>query len=304
MEILQVTLLGRVRITHDNWRTEVTMTREIQALLAYLLVHRNKIHSRETIAGVFWGERSQEKARGSLNTALWRLKKALEPDEVLAGRYLVNSHQGSVSFNRESQYWLDIETFETTINQSLISDFQRVEQHCVSNLENVLTFYNGDFLEGFYMDWILRERERLRTLYLKSLAYLLKYYQFHKCYEKAISYGQQILYLEPLREEIHRDVMRLYSENGQRVLAMQQYEICRSLLDRELNILPMKDTQELYLQTAKTQPGSVPTWPFQERIGYDQIIQQLKEAKLTIDLAKEKIEEAFQLISKYSPHHD
>src|SRR5688500_14067730 len=159
MGILQVALLGGVRLTHDNWQTEVTVTRDIQALLAYILLQRHKVHFREVLADLFWGEHSQERARGSLNTALWKLKKALEPKGIPAGTYLKNTQQGGVAFNRESQYWLDIEVFENETNRILACHIPVVEEGLIKNLERTLELYKGDLLEGFYKDWALRERE-------------------------------------------------------------------------------------------------------------------------------------------------
>ena len=83
----------------------------------------------------------------------------------------------------------------------------------------MLDLYKGDLREGCYRDWALREREQLRTLYVKSLIYLLKCYGFQDLHEKAITYGHQIPELDSLREEIHRGIMRLCLANGQRDLS-------------------------------------------------------------------------------------
>src|SRR5215211_217748 len=128
MSSLQIALFGCVRITHDNWLTEIRLTRDIQLLLAYLLLQRHRIHSREVLAGIFWGERTQEKLRGSLNTALWKLKKLLEPQGIPAGTYLISNHSHEVGFNQESQYWLDVEIFEEKTNYLLNSDWQKVNE--------------------------------------------------------------------------------------------------------------------------------------------------------------------------------
>ena len=56
MSILHVTLFGGVNVTHDDWSTEVIMTPDIQAFLAYLLLQRHRMHSREVLADIFWGE--------------------------------------------------------------------------------------------------------------------------------------------------------------------------------------------------------------------------------------------------------
>jgi len=305
MGILQITLFGGVRVTHNNWLTEeAKLTREIQALLAYILIQRHRVHSREVLAELFWGEHSQERARGSLNTALWKLRKVLEPEGIPAGTYLNNNHPGEVGFNMESQYWLDVEVFEEEISHALTCPFQSAEDKYIIDLEKLLALYKGELLEGFYKDWALRERERLRALYLKSLIYLLQYYGLHGRYEKAIAYGQQILDLDPLLEEIHRAIMRLYLENGQRALAARQYEICRLTLSKELDISPMKETQALYTQIRTKTDRSRLSTISNGQISFDQALLHLREASQTIDLAKEQIRQALQVIEKYSEHPD
>lgn len=302
MGILQVGLFGGVRASHTNWRTEIPLTRENQELLAYLLLQRHRVHSREILADIFWGEHSQQKARGSLNTALWKLKKALEPDGIPAGTYLKNSHAGEVGFNKDSQYWLDVEVFERGINPILSRPFETVDDSHLAELHKVLGLYKGDLLEGLYSDWALRERERLRSLYLKSLIFLLQLYAFRGVYERAIAYGQQILDLDPLREEIHREMMTLYVKNGQRALAVQQYEICRSILDKELGIAPMEDTQRLYAQTLNAIEANGSLVISGRQTDIEQAFKQLREASQTIEHAKEQIQQVLQLITQLSQH--
>jgi DNA-binding SARP family transcriptional activator len=97
MGILQVTLFGGIRITKNNWTTEIKIPREVQLLLAHLLIHRHRPRPREVVAGIFWGELGQERALASLSNTLWKLKKVLEPDGIPSGTYLVNTHYASGS---------------------------------------------------------------------------------------------------------------------------------------------------------------------------------------------------------------
>jgi DNA-binding SARP family transcriptional activator len=300
MGILKVVLFGSVRISHNDWLSEVIITREIQALLAFLILQPHRTYSREVLADVFWGEQSQEKARGSLNTALWKLRKALEPDGISPGTYLKTTHSGEVGFNKDSPYWLDVEVFEGGINQILAYSFQSVEESHVVNLKGVLELYSGELLERFYDTWVLSERERLNTLYLKGLIYLMQYYGFQRNYDDAITYAKQILKLDPLREEIHREMMRLYLANGQRTLALRQYEICRSLLAEEFGIAPMEDTQALYAQIFSKGDRGRSTVSASEQNSIDQALLQLREASKAIDIAKEQIQQALHLIAKFS----
>ena len=103
----------------------------------------------------------------------------------------------------------------------------------------------GDLLEGFYDDWALRERERLRMLYLDCLGTLLRRHSETGALEPALRCGRQILALDPLREDIHREVIRLHVRNGHRALALQQYESCRAALEEELGVEPMEETRAL-----------------------------------------------------------
>ena len=176
MSALQISLFGGVRIFHDGQPSPVKVTHTTQALLAYLLLQRHRSHCRVVLAGVLWGEHSEERARSCLSTALWRLRYALEPEGIPRGTYLVTMPTGEVGFNRESDYWLDVAVFEAQAGRVLARPVQVMEAADAVELEHALPLYAGDLLEGFYDDWALREQERLRGLYLNSLAQLMRYY--------------------------------------------------------------------------------------------------------------------------------
>ena len=249
MTVLHISLFGTVRISHSNPALSAgKSTHTIQALLAYLALERNRLHPREVLADLFWGDYDTIRARGCLNTALWRLRQVLEPEGIPGGTYLLTNDHGDVGFNRESQHWLDVEVFEESLRP-----FRNLPPHTISesqakDIENTLGLYSGDLLEGFYDEWALREREQLRRLYLTSLSYLMHYYKYHQDYERGLACGQKILQQDPLREEIHREMMRMYAESGQRSLVARQYEACRDALASELGVPPMEETQLLFQQ--------------------------------------------------------
>jgi len=227
------------------------MGRAVKALLGYLTLFRHRFHARGVLAGLFWAESSEERARNSLRTAIWRLRKVLEPATISKGTYVVTTPMGEVGFNRESNHRLDVAVFEHDSNQILAKHIKTLTAGDARNLENTMTLYNGDLLEGFYDEWALRERERFRSLYLKSQDHLLRYYSYHDAYEEGLACGWNILNIDPLREEIHREMMRLYYRSGQRARALQQYEGCRKILKTDLGVPPMDETRSLYSQIFK-----------------------------------------------------
>jgi DNA-binding SARP family transcriptional activator len=209
-----------------------------------------------------------------------------------------------VGFNTESQYWLDIEVFEEKSDRALTPPFQTVGDTHIADLEKTLELYKGDLLEGFYEDWVLRERERLQTLYIQSMIYLMQYYGFHGLFDKAIAYGQKILEVDPLREEIHREIMRLYWKNGQRAMSLRQYDICHRTLAEEFGVSPMEDTQALLIQIFTSGDSNRLPMISTKQTSLVQALEQLSKANRTIDLAKEQIQKALQLIANSSKFTD
>ncbi len=259
MSVLRVHLFGGVRVERDSLDGDLRLTRRVQALLAYLLL-QPRPHPREVLADLLWGEQDASRARSCLSTTLWRLRRALA-DGGYAENLLVTTPAGEVGIDRERGVWLDVATFEAEARRVMVQPPRAVAAADVSALENAIHLYTGDLLEGFYDDWALRERERVRSLYLSSLHYLLRYYQYRGDYARALTCGASILDLDPLREDIHRAVIRLHLAAGQRTLGLRQYDTCRRLLEEELGIDPMPETQQLLPLLVQTDPPDHPGPP-------------------------------------------
>jgi DNA-binding SARP family transcriptional activator len=95
-------------------------------------------------------------------------------------------------------------------------------------------------------------------------------------------------------------MIRLYWENGQRALAVRQYEICRVTLDKELGIAPMEDTQRLYTQILTGLDRSNSVMVSSKQTSIEHALQQIREASQSIDLAKAQIQQALLLITEAS----
>ncbi len=305
MSLLRISLFGGLRIAHDGRPSEVKVTRTLQAMLGYLLLQRHRSHPREVLAGLFWGDYTDERARNCLNTTLWRLRQVLEPEGIPRGAYLRAGSIGEVGFNLESNHWLDVAVFEEQVSGVLAQPVQTLEEAGVRELKNVLQLYSGELLEGLYDDWALRERERLRLMYLSGLEHLMHYYKLCGDYRKSQACGQQILYHDPLREEIHREMMRLYLESGQQAMAVRHYELCRDILAKELGIQPMEETQALYAQIVQlaghSQRQSTGTW---EQHSLQQALHQLHRTTETLDEARKRLQRALQFLERSAKDQD
>jgi DNA-binding SARP family transcriptional activator len=143
----------------------------------------------------------EAKARMNLSQALSHLRR-------LVGDHLSSTHQ-TVAFNRESDYWLDVDVFEARVNDTS-------GDASITALQEAVQLYRGDFLDGLYVRnapefemWILAQRARLRELALQALHRLIAHYteQGEDGRATAIDYTTHLLALEPWREEAHRQMI-------------------------------------------------------------------------------------------------
>ena len=299
--MLKIYLFGRIRLQHEQSPLDVKITPIVQALLAYLLVQPRRAYSRDALMELGWGDRPQDQARSCLNTALWRLRNILEPDGVQRGAYLLTGKAGDVTFNWDGDFWMDMDAFQAAARPILADGWEAVDERQAQLLEQVTQLYHGDLLEGLYYDWALEERERMRAIYLNCLSYLLHYYRAHDHLEQAIATGQKILRHDPLREEVHRDLISIFFQNGQRALAVQQYELCCTALQNELGIGPMPETRALYQQILTEAQGETTPVDPHSSVQPDELVQaaeRLNQILADLDAARHEIKRTLTLLKR------
>jgi DNA-binding SARP family transcriptional activator len=239
---LRIYALGRLCVFCDQTPLEFP-TKKAQDLLCFLLLHAGQTLERELIAEQLWPMRTPGKARRCLSTTLWRLRRTLECLDHANQPYLL-TERGTLAFNTTAPYSFDVQVFERQAAFGLAGPLPCAEAHHQA-LEEARELYRGDLLEGCYDDWCLAERERLQLLLLRVLKRLQRHCRLCGAFEAAISHGHRLLALDPLQEDVHRELMRCYVDAGQRSLAMEQFQRCRETLRRELQIEPMPETWQL-----------------------------------------------------------
>ena len=306
MAALTIFLFGNVQVYYDE--RPISLRPTAKSLLAFLILQQyqqphNPGQRREVLANQLWQEHDPNQARRCLSTTLWRLRRELEPAKIPQGTFLTTPTNGTISFNFASDHWIDVTEFEANVQQGLRHSFAAMTGTEASYLEKARQLYTGDLFEDCYGDWVYSERERLNLLYLNCLARLMRFYDREGNYEKGLACGQEILNMDPLREQIHRYLMRLYLANGQRAKAIQQYEICKQVLAQELSIEPMVETKALYAQiTAAPQNLFLPLVGTEEPLDRQQVVSQLKTAMQGLTRIQSQLQQVQQLISQLEPH--
>ncbi len=273
-------LFGSLQVSGCPNYVDQKVPRSIQPLLAFLLLNRTRLHDRRFLSEMLWEGVDPARAQRCLSTALWRLNRCLEAGTNNHASPIIVHPSGEIGFDRKSHYWLDIEIFERRAGQFLAQALDTITQASAGKLVHAMALYRGDLLEPFYDDWALSERERLRNMYLDCLLKVASYYELRSEFSMALHYGRALIALDPLREDVYRLLIRLYAKSGDRARAIRQYGQCRDILEEELNIPPMEETQALYSSVLASAKSRSPRDPkLLHRDGAELVTESLHRAK-------------------------
>jgi len=232
---------GALRIQRGDVTLKLPASIQARSLLAYLLVQKKKPQSRLALAGEFCPEKQEVLALRALSQALWQIRNIL-PELVESDRQFV--------WVRDVPIWMDVEDFETSIKIETLSSLLRA-----------IDLYRGGFLEGFYDDWALDMRERLREEYLNALDRVVILEKKRGRYDEALAYAKRLVHEEPHREETHCELMRLYLALEQPAAALKQFQTCRQVLRAELKTEPDEKTLNLAAEISRhVSAASTDTW--------------------------------------------
>lgn len=239
---LCLSLLGPAHVTRRD--RPCRLTPRLMALLAYLAVESDRPHRRESLAALFWPERPDSVALGSLRSALRDLRAALlEPP---GGDSLLEATASEIRLRPDPSCAIDVATFS-----ALLAPHDGAPD--LARLEQALALYRGPFLEGFTLsasaeweEWVLIQREALQRMALGALARLAAAHEARGDVLRATATWRRAIALEPCQEQAHAQLMHLLALSGRRSEAIAQFRRCEHALHRNLGVGPGPETIALY----------------------------------------------------------
>lgn len=240
MTRLDVRLLGEFAISSDGAPVTTIKSQRLQCLLAYLLLHRDAPIARQRLAFLFWPDSSEAQARSNLRNLIHALIQAL-PD----GEHFIETDNQTVQWRAGTACSTDVDVLHTTLSNA------RTE----NDLQHALDLYQGPLLPCCYDDWIAPERERLEQMLADVLQRFIDEWEKQGNYRDAITYAQKLVRRDPLREDIYRQIMRLYATSGDRAGVARTFKECRAVLARELDVEPSQQTRDAYERYLRLEPA-------------------------------------------------
>jgi len=243
--MINVALLGVFRVAGIDGRNFAELGPGGRGLASFLFTYPGRPHRRERLADLFLPDLDAERARRALNSALWRLRKILAAHPENNGQQIVQT----VGYETRLEHapWLDIDAaaLQKVANLVLKQPAILIDPAVVSRITTVLHRYEGPFLDGGDGDWILEERERLHSLFLRTATMVVCRLGIAEQYHDAIRLARRALCFDPYREELVRKLLILLALDERRCEAIQYYQSWSKSLRAEIDIAPLPATRQV-----------------------------------------------------------
>jgi len=191
-------------------------------LLVFLALNGGRAYRRHA-AGTLWPDGGDSRASGNLRSALWRLREA--------GVDVVNADKATLALRPDLK--VDVVTLSKWAARIIEGDVRysdvRIGQ---MNLEAL------DLLPGWYDDWVIFERERLRQRMLHALEALSRYLLETRRLGEAVEAAMTAVSVDPLRESAQRLLVEAHLAEGNLVEARRSFAHYCVLLRAELDVEP------------------------------------------------------------------
>lgn len=213
------------------------------ALLIYLAcMPPGSFCPRDQLLALFWPDFDDERARNSLRTSLYYVRRAIGPGVV------ISRPDGALETDARA-LWCDVRAFESALSAGEWSE--------------AAGLYAGDFLQGAgqsvsveFDQWVEATRRRLRRQCADALYRAAEGCEHEGRLEEALDVLGRARALLPAGEAILRRVLLLSGRSDNRVRAVQEYQAFAQTLGALYELEPSPETREIL---DRVTGGTLPT---------------------------------------------
>ena len=224
---MRLNTLGGVRVLADgNVVAGAAAQPRRLAVLALLARAGRAGVTREKILALLWSDEPDDRARRSLNQAVYSLRRDLGADDALIG-------------TKDLRINLDVIEVDVVEFQDALD---------TGDLERAVRLYAGPFLDGFFVPkaseferWVEAERAGLARDYAAALERVAARASQSGDTAAAVIHWRKLAGGDPLNGRVALSVMRALVAAGDTNGAIQHARLHEALLDQELGLPPDRD---------------------------------------------------------------
>jgi DNA-binding SARP family transcriptional activator len=224
---IRLDLLGGFRLSVES--EVLTLPMNSQRLVSFLALQARPL-LRTYVSGSLWSDATDRHARGSLRSALTRLRHPRYSLVELTSDHIALSPLVTVDY-REGE----------ALARRVLDPSQPVDD--VAALDDQVL--SADLLPDWTEDWVLIEREAYHQLRLRALEALCRRLTAEGSFGQAVQIGMTAVAAEPLRESPRRALIQAHLAADNVAAALREYEDFRRYLFDELGREPSAEMRGL-----------------------------------------------------------
>ena len=240
---IRICLLGEFCIYFENQKlsSKDFPGKKAPALLKLLVLQPKHQLIKDQVIDILWPQLQVKEGSAQLYKAIYHIRKVFNKKKNRAGKSveILELKDELLRLKLPDGITTDIQEFEESARRGL--DLKQLP-----DLEKARNLYSGDLLPmDLYAEWAVNRRDRLRQMYLEVLLVLIRQYHLKNDLLAATECAQQALSSDPLLEEAHQELMKVYALQHQPNRAASQLKKYKDLLWEELGIEVSQQTIKL-----------------------------------------------------------
>ncbi len=250
---LTIKVLGHVDIFRDRskpFAADAWTTRRARDIFCHITTSPHRRVSKDILIDEFWKDEDLSAIEKNFHPTISHIRKALNSRQTFKQNFIV-FRDGAYQLNPELSYSIDTEEFEGFITDAEKAKKENDTEKFLENLESAHELYRGEFMSGIYEDWAEEKRNYFAEQHLRVLNALAKISFKEKNWSDALKFANQILHMDPFREDAHRLIMKTFAKQGKNAKISEQYQDLKNNLKKELGVPPSSETQRLFLELTK-----------------------------------------------------
>jgi DNA-binding SARP family transcriptional activator len=220
-------LFGGPFVSYSGLRVDIP--EGSKRLLVFVALRSGRVERRHA-AGALWPIGNDARAAGNLRSALWRLSK-VGVDLVRVDKHGLTLHEAVL---------LDVHLVTDWAARLMAGTASAADLNAMPTAVDAL-----ELLPGWYDDWALMERERLRQRLLHALEAMSRRLAELGRFAEAVEAAMMAVSVDPLRESGQRTLIEAHLAEGNLAEAQRSFDGYAALLKRELGVSPSADVTAL-----------------------------------------------------------
>jgi DNA-binding SARP family transcriptional activator len=248
--MLEFRVLGPVEATADGTPVALAAAKP-RALLAVLLLSRNRVVAIDRLIADLWGDEAPETAAKALQVYVSQLRKAIGADRVLtkAPGYSLRVEDGE----------LDLDRFEQLVREGRERLGAGEPEQAARILEQALALWRGPAFAEFRSEPFAEEAGgRLDDARLAAIEDRIEADFALGRHARLVSELEELVARHPLRERLRAQLMLALYRSGRQAEALELFRDTRETLVDELGIEPSPELQELERAILRHDPSLRP----------------------------------------------